>query len=468
MESTLPGWPLRPVRHTAIPSTTRRTGSTAWLSQTTVWQNNPSAIIKFHSTNAYLHFVMQERTPGRPRRAASSQCRIPFQLPLNSIVTNTDPVSSWRLCYRAVSTWSGLNESLISLSSLMTCHPGLPNWAGLLQGIITEAEILVRFLIFLNPQYFSNFWNNSSDYSWIFICSVTRFRLYQSIGSADSNFTEYTTPINADGSVNLTVQVPYLSEGEYVKYRVAGKDSSNNMADPSNVVSMTGPPFRTGGISNSTMWALIGVAIAILLIILIIVLTRWCCPVEAKRRQRQAKRKMRQWFSCGDKTAKRADTAPTTRYQSPPPTIEQWNSPTISQDGELPAVRSDSNASTTPQPQVELRQKTADPVRTSTYGSERIYFGQEDIDRIKSGPRSETYSERCLIFLIALDVVHIFCFTINITGARMRSSNGRLPWTFSWPLFCEWIAAISRLTVWEAMKTILIQGEKKWKLLLLL
>ncbi|KAK4030097.1 hypothetical protein OUZ56_023054 [Daphnia magna] len=223
---------------------------------------------------------------------------------------------------------------------------------------------------------------------------VTRFRLYQSIGSADSNFTEYTTPINADGSVNLTVQVPYLFEGEYVKYRVAGKDSSNNMADPSNVVSMTGPPFRTGGISNSTMWALIGVAIAILLIILIIVLTRWCCPVEAKRRQRQAKRKMRQWFSCGDKTAKRADTAPTTRYQSPPPTIEQWNSPTISQDGELPAVRSDSNASTTPQPQVELRQKTADPVRTSTYGSERIYFGQEDIDRIKSGPRSETYSER--------------------------------------------------------------------------
>ncbi|XP_057365303.1 calcium-activated chloride channel regulator 1-like isoform X2 [Daphnia carinata] len=223
---------------------------------------------------------------------------------------------------------------------------------------------------------------------------VTRFRLYQSIGSAESNYTEFTTPVNADGSVNLTVQVPHLQDGEYVKYRVVGKDSSNNMADPSNVVSMAGPVLRTGGISNSAMWALIGVAIAILVIILIIVLIRCCCPVEAKRRQRQAKRKVRQWFSFGDKTAKRTDTAPSTRYQSPPPTIQQWNSPTINQDGESPAVRSGSDASTTPQPEVELRQKTAAPARTSTYGSERIYFGQEDIDRMVSGPRSETYSEK--------------------------------------------------------------------------
>ncbi|XP_057365444.2 calcium-activated chloride channel regulator 1-like [Daphnia carinata] len=158
---------------------------------------------------------------------------------------------------------------------------------------------------------------------------VTRFRLYQSIGSAESNYTEFNKPANADGSVNLTVQVPHLQDGEYVKYRIVGKDSSNNMADPSNVVSMAGPALRTGGISNSAMWALIGGAIAILVIILIIVLIRCCCPDEAKRRQREARRRGRQWVSFGNGTARRADMAPTTRYQSPPPTIQQWNSPTI-------------------------------------------------------------------------------------------------------------------------------------------
>lgn len=230
-----------------------------------------------------------------------------------------------------------------------------------------------------------------------FLNPVTRYTLYQAVGSADYNYTEYT--VTTDAMAYLTVQVPYLYEGEIVKYRIAGKDSSNNMAEHSNVVSMAGPALRTGGISSSTMWALIGVAIAILLIILIMVLIRWCCPVEAKRKQRQATRKMRQLFSSSDKAAKRVETVPATRYQSPPPTIQQWSSPTISQHGDLPDARRNSYSSADRQPQVELRQQSAAPVRTSTYGSERIYFGQEDIDRMTAGPvpRSETYSERCLI-----------------------------------------------------------------------
>ncbi|KAI9559851.1 hypothetical protein GHT06_013858 [Daphnia sinensis] len=174
---------------------------------------------------------------------------------------------------------------------------------------------------------------------------VTRFRLYQSIGSAESNYTEYTKPVNANGSVNLTVEVPYLFEGEYVKYRVVGKDSSNNMADPSNVVSIAGSAVQTRGISNPTMWALIGTTMAIFFAVFFIILRRLCCPADTQGRQRQITHDVSQWVSFG-RTARRADTAPTTRYQSPSPTIQQWNSPTISHEYDVPEVGRNNGAST--------------------------------------------------------------------------------------------------------------------------
>ncbi len=208
-----------------------------------------------------------------------------------------------------------------------------------------------------------------------------------------------------DGLVNKTVDVPSVGEGQYVKYRVWGVDSFNNAAETSNVVTLAGPAPPTGGLSTAAMWGLIGAGIAILLIILIVVLIRCCCPVEARRKRRQATRKMRQCFS-RDKTDSSSRDEAVTRYQ-PPPVV--WQSPSV-RDAAASAKR-DSESSDERPVSVEIRQKAVDPSSASIRGSERIYFGQEDIERMTNGPRSETYSERFghrfLFFVFVL-----FCFVL--------------------------------------------------------
>ena len=209
---------------------------------------------------------------------------------------------------------------------------------------------------------------------------MTRYKLERVIGS-EVYVSQSTHSVGADGRINMTVDVPAVNEGEYVKYRVFGIDSFSNAADTSNVVSLAGPPLATGGLSTAAMWGLIGAGIAILLIILIIILIRCCCPVEASRKKRQATRKMRKLFKMDKK--KETNDAPVTRYQ-PPPVV--WQSATLTD-------RRESESSAEGQVQVEIRQRTADPP-ASNRGSERIYFGQEDIDRMTNGPRSDTYSDR--------------------------------------------------------------------------
>jgi hypothetical protein len=127
----------------------------------------------------------------------------------------------------------------------------------------------------------------------------------------------------------MTVQVPSVNEGEYVKYRVQGRDSSVNYGEVSNVVSLTGPTpvLPTGGLSTAGLWAIIGTFIALVVIILIIILIRCCCPVEAKRRKRQAQRKMRNLFSSSDTSTRRAEETPVPIYISPSaPTFQQLQS----------------------------------------------------------------------------------------------------------------------------------------------
>ncbi len=215
--------------------------------------------------------------------------------------------------------------------------------------------------------------------------------------------TDYPSLAVVDGTVNVTVQVPSVNEGEYVKYRVRGRDSSVNYGEVSNVVSLAGPAPPSGGLSTAGLWAIIGTFIALVVIILIIVLIRCCCPVEAKRRKKQAQRKIRQLFSSSDTSTRRAEDTPVTRYHSPPPPVQSWQSSDINRDGgDPPAVRRESHLSSSSsdkvrpqqQPQVEVRQKKANPAPGSIQGSERIYFGREDIDRMTTGQRSETYSER--------------------------------------------------------------------------
>lgn len=184
-----------------------------------------------------------------------------------------------------------------------------------------------------------------------------------------------------NGSVNLTVTVPQVSEGQYVRYRIQGRESSN-YGEPSNTVSLAGPPpLSSGGLSTAATWGIVGAVIALLIILLVIFLICYCCPAEARRKKRQAADTVNQIFKSKGKNKSATTVA---RYQ--PPSHPSWQSPDIHQE-EDPAVL-DHPA------QVEIRFHGDDPLPASTRTSERIYFGQEDIERMRTGPRSATYSEK--------------------------------------------------------------------------
>lgn len=217
---------------------------------------------------------------------------------------------------------------------------------------------------------------------------VTNYELERTVGSGKPT-PETLNFILAEATLNCTVKVPPVNEGEYVRYRIKGRDPSSNWADTSNVASLAGPPspFKT----KLSTGAIVGIAIGstILLIIIIIIIICLCCPVEAKRKRREATRKVRGVFKSSDK---KKTTNETTVQRFEPPSNSVWQSPTVNYDSSVNKRNSDVHIE--PTPQVEIRQKAADPATSSTRGSERIYFGQEDIKQMKHGSRSETYSER--------------------------------------------------------------------------
>lgn len=195
---------------------------------------------------------------------------------------------------------------------------------------------------------------------------------------------------SVNGTLSWTIDVPVdqVNQGEYVRYRLQGRDSSDNWAELSNVVSLAGPASYDNNLSAGAIAGIV-IGVFLLLIILLIILVCCCCPVEAKRRKRQATRQVQQLFKTKDKN-KQTETA-TSRYQPP---SNAWQSPVMQQITDSPVMRQSSDSYVDHQAQVEVRQKSVDPATASTRGSERIYFGQEDIDRMTLGPRSETYSER--------------------------------------------------------------------------
>lgn len=207
------------------------------------------------------------------------------------------------------------------------------------------------------------------------------------VGTRNPQSRTYTV-VSVDGLARLAVTVPTAYEGETVRYRVQGRDSSGNFAESSNAVSLAGPAPPSRNLSTAGFWGLIGGAIALLLIILVIILVCCCCPVAARRRKRQATKTVQQIFKSN---SKKNDTA-VTRYQPP---VNSWQSPAIQPDDDLsPPDRRESTSTIDRPVQVEIRHKSADPGAASTRSSERIYFGQEDIERMRMGPRSATYSER--------------------------------------------------------------------------
>ena len=183
---------------------------------------------------------------------------------------------------------------------------------------------------------------------------MTSYKLERVIGS-EVDVSQSTHSVGADGRIYMTIEVPAVNEGKYVKYRVFGIDSFSNAADASNVVSLAGPPTATGGLSTAAMWSLIGAGIAILLIILIIILIRFCCPVQTSRKKIQATRKMQKLFKV-DKREETSD-APVNRHQHPPVV---WQSASV-------ADRRDSRSSAEGQvQQVAIRPKVAGPVEFSS------------------------------------------------------------------------------------------------------
>lgn len=215
---------------------------------------------------------------------------------------------------------------------------------------------------------------------------VTFYELERTVGSESTKTTKSFTNSEAI-TLNWEVEVPSVNEGEYVRYRIRSRDSSSNFGDTSNVVSLAGPPLPVN--VNLSTGAIVGIVIGsiILLIIIVIIIFCLCCPVEAKRKKRAATRKIQGVFKSKDKN--KNNTAPIPRYE--PPTTS-WQSPVV--NNEIPVNRRDSDVHIEPQTQVEIRQKKAGSTAESNRGSERIYFGQEDLRQMKKGSRSETYSER--------------------------------------------------------------------------
>ena len=60
------------------------------------------------------------------------------------------------------------------------------------------------------------------------------------IGS-EVDVSQSTPSVGAEGRIYMTIEVPAVNEGKYVKYRVFGIDSFSNATDASNVVSFGWP-----------------------------------------------------------------------------------------------------------------------------------------------------------------------------------------------------------------------------------
>lgn len=165
--------------------------------------------------------------------------------------------------------------------------------------------------------------------------SVKHFVVSQSIGSGEAEVVaDATSQYDITGeNVHWSIQLPDgLAYGVYVHYTVRGKDGAGNLGDESNIVSLYSP--ASTGLST-TAWVFIGLAIALLLIIIACLLALWLCPTRVKSIRRRASPTKK-----NDETVK----------------VAEWNN--------------------------GWRQE---PVETQNSApTEKHYFGQDDIDSIKS------------------------------------------------------------------------------------
>ena len=209
---------------------------------------------------------------------------------------------------------------------------------------------------------------------------ISQFRVTQSIGS-ESPSEIFRGPLQSELNETVTYtidKVPSVSTGSYVKYRVVGVDGNSNIASPSNVISISGPPADTG-LSATALGLIIGFSI-LLLIIIVIVLFCWLCPDKARRNKRTAKRTVKRIFSTSDNKAP-SSSKKTNAKKKEEDVVAEWQSPAI-------ATTLDR------QPGVILNdQMKRQSQSTMNDQPERIYFGQEDIDQMvanAAGTKSET------------------------------------------------------------------------------
>jgi len=170
---------------------------------------------------------------------------------------------------------------------------------------------------------------------------VKYFVVSQSIGSGEEEVISDTTSQYdiKEGKVSWSVQLPDVKAyGTYIHYVVQGQDASRNLGNKSNIVSLYRPDFS--GLST-TAWVFIGLAIALLLIFIVVLLFLWLCPSKAVS-IRQKSWKLR------DKKKNQHETIE----------VAEWTN----------GWRKEENVT----------------VATATIPEERHYFGQQDIDSIKS------------------------------------------------------------------------------------
>lgn len=172
---------------------------------------------------------------------------------------------------------------------------------------------------------------------------MTHFVVSQSIGYGDAEaVTDAATQFDiTDGRVRFSINLPdQLGYGEYVHFVVQGQDADRNTGDKSNIVSLYAPP--SSGLSV-TAWVFIGLAILLLVIVLILLVLCWLRPDTAKRIQHHM---------TPSKRKKESETIE----------VAEW----------------------------------VDDRRVEHTTEERHYFGQEDIDSIKSSFNDERLS--CYIY----------------------------------------------------------------------
>lgn len=205
---------------------------------------------------------------------------------------------------------------------------------------------------------------------------MTRFALVKTSGtvSEEERFTAAST--GANGRLNYSTKVPPVDAGSYVSYRIYGIDGSNNKGRSSNTMTVMGPLPPVG--LSATAWGLIGAGIVLAVILITIFLVWYLCPDKARARKRQATKRVREILEMPAKQSSNESSGAGQRRDD----HHEWR--TV----ESLAVQSSAQRAGQ-RPKSTSSSITAS---ASVQGSERIYFGQRDIDEMTSGRRSDNGS----------------------------------------------------------------------------